>query len=220
MEIQSGCPFCEELDLGNFQFAGKNYGSRILYESKHCMVFPTLGAFIDGYLLIVSKDHYASMATLPNQQYEALEETVAMVRDILEKEYGPTLFFEHGPADTRGGGCCIDHAHLHCVPISINLMTQLEKKFKSSKITALHQLAELKKPDTAYLFLEDNNKERFFLHVEQPLPSQFIRQILANHINRYDEWNWRRHPNQERMLETYHALKDNNKFRRGEKNVR
>ena len=88
-----------------------------MFESDNFVVFPSLGQIVEGYLLIAPKKHYIGVSGIPKELYPELEEVCKKVRNKLSEVYCVPLFFEHGPHKESKGGCCIDHAHIHAVPV-------------------------------------------------------------------------------------------------------
>lgn len=193
------CPFCnqpEELKINNIEI------KRTIYKTKNFVVFPTLGQIVEGYLLIVPKQHYMSIAQIPNPLYPELEQVQEKVKQILTKHYSSPLFFEHGPISKREkAGCCLDHAHLHCVPTSVSLLEEITKNFDYKEINSFSELPT----DLPYLFLEENNKRYLFL-IDTILPHQYLRQILAVKTNNAEKWDWRTHPELEKIQNTVKSL--------------
>src|SRR5689334_22834020 len=126
------CDFCYAADthgdIGQtpaFRRATRSTSSsRIVYESERFIAIAGLGHFIDGYILLLTKEHFHSMAHLPPSYYEELETIYHYIVFILSKLYTRPIIFEHGPMPQKktlvceGGGACMDHAHLHFFPLS------------------------------------------------------------------------------------------------------
>ena len=116
------CVFCQEFDgSGNSIFhemLGPEIPSRVVHRTEHFLAFPPLGQFIEGGLLLATRDHQISMATLPEAYYAELERLIAETCDLLAVRYGTQpLLFEHAPAAPGDKGtCCVDHAHLNVFP--------------------------------------------------------------------------------------------------------
>ena len=147
------CLFCNEFDLGSFVVQNQNYGSRILSESDNFFVFPALGQIVEGYLLLASKKHHIGIGQVPEILYPELESVLSKVRRVLLEAYASPLFFEHGPtSDTKKGGCCLVHAHIHAVPVQVDLLLALSKHFKYEKIKSLKALKEQFNKGVPYYF--------------------------------------------------------------------
>jgi diadenosine tetraphosphate (Ap4A) HIT family hydrolase len=166
------CPYCYEIKRGFFEFKNKNYGNRILFESDNFIVFPSLGQIVEGYLLIASKKHYVSIGQIPEELYQELEFVCNKVKEILSENYTVPILFEHGAlSEYKKGGGCITHAHIHAVPIRINILFDLTKYFKFKKIKDFEDIKEQFNKNIPYLFYESNFAERYLFEVAETIPS-------------------------------------------------
>jgi len=68
----------------------------VLFESENFVVTTSLGAFIEGWILIISKKHTTSMSQLSDEEITELSSIIPDVRKRVEQVYGPTVVFEHG----------------------------------------------------------------------------------------------------------------------------
>jgi ATP adenylyltransferase len=197
------CHFCEE-SLINLQDK-KEIVNRIIYSSENFNVFPTLGSFVEGYLLIAPKSHHISIAQIISNLYVEFEEVIGTVRDVLSIAYCQPIFFEHGPISRYDkGGCCIQHAHLHCVPVDIEILEDLSKHFKYEEINKFSELPK----EQSYLFYENKDKKRFVFPLDSIIPSQYIRQILSVRLKCPEKWDWRQYPGLEEIKKTIKTLKE------------
>jgi len=204
-------------NLGN-EFDKKR---NILYETDNFFVVPTVGQIgIEGYLLICSKEHFIGVGGMPEKYQQELEETIKKTRNVLSKTYNSdVLVFEHGPriACYRGGGC-LDHSHLHLVPVSEDIMEplvvhllrglQLKEYYKLERISGFDRLKEIyDKQESSYLFIETAKLERYTTEVNFQIPSQYLRQIVASKIGKINDWDWRIKPDNETFERTIENLK-------------
>jgi ATP adenylyltransferase len=174
---------------------------KILYETSNFIVAPTLGALIEGWILIISKRHVPSMGALTEEELSELDELTIRVRSLVEQEYGSTIMFEHGPAcEGTAFGCGIDHAHLHVVPLNIPITSLVEKELKVhltwEKIADFSELSRKYLTGIPYLYVVENNTEKGMLICPQYLPSQFMRRVIANFLGipqlyNYHDYNFR-----------------------------
>ena len=173
------------------------------------MVVPSLGSFVPGWVLLVSKVHYTRIADLPVAWIEELERLKGEIGQALLAAFGPYVCFEHGPlAGVSQAGCCVDHVHLHMVPASVNLNKILQLHFTPYP---LHSLKDLRGPTfqlQAYLAFEDT-RGVLTAYLVGPIPSQFMRQLLAAEIGLLDRYDWRQYPGSEEVLQTITRLQAN-----------
>jgi hypothetical protein len=112
------------------------------------------------------------------------------VRSVLHDAYGQCVLFEHGIRSEGAGGCGIDHAHMHAVPVTApGVLNILTREFDGRRIASLADIAGTLEKNSSYLFFEDASRERYVFPVEN-LPSQYMRKLVADSIGKR-EWNWR-----------------------------
>lgn len=203
------CPYCEELEKGYLEIGDFHFGNRMLYLSPNFVVFPTVGQIVEGYLLIASRVHYLGIGQVPDSLYDELEEVKGLVKNVLIAEYGPSvIFFEHGPAsEVRKGGCCIEHAHLHCVPVEVDIFPELSAHFQPQQIYDFARLKNLFANGIPYLYWENAQGQRFVFAVAEAIIPQYLRQIIANKIGKIERWDWHTCPGWEEMQKTLATLK-------------
>lgn len=190
----SWCEFCDEFSGGlRNSFASLYHGEiadRVVFETPHLRVVPTLGQIVPGYLLLIPTGHYRTLADLPVALLGDLDELRALVQRKLHCVYGDYLFFEHGARRDGAGGCGIYHAHLHAVPFpAVNdPVDQLKKIFPYHEVSALVELQQLEE-DASYLYYGDIAGGQYIFRT-QHLPSQYMRRLLAQAIG-CANWDWR-----------------------------
>ncbi|HET6842995.1 MAG TPA: HIT domain-containing protein [Candidatus Angelobacter sp.] len=181
----SCCLFCKI-----YEVPGSVVEETVLAESEYFYVKPALGHFVDGYVLIISKDHYRTFSEMPPAALQDLAVFKHSLSSLLSSIYKmPTIAFEHGAAcPANRAGSCIDHAHLHLMPTSARI--NLEKfRFTRMELNSVVHLSEMEN-NQAYLFYEDEFNTNCFL-IDAVLPSQFMRQQLAQALKLGDVWDWR-----------------------------
>lgn len=192
-------------------FEHKDYNTPV-YETPNFVVIPTLGALVEGWLLIVPKVFYLNFSQLPDSQFEE----VTQIINHLEERFQPlfeapsSVSFEHGPGCTKStAGCGVDYAHLHWVPTEFDL-----KKGASEFLnlnfdwTAIHDLADIKANSTAgkdYLYLRDQNGN-CFLTCQDKVPSQTFRKVIAHYIEQPEQFDWKANSGSENIRAIYSKL--------------
>jgi diadenosine tetraphosphate (Ap4A) HIT family hydrolase len=194
----SFCLFCEVAD-GNAGSAPENL---IIAANEYAFAKPALGQFVDGYTLIVSHEHIRSFNEMSHEELAHVEKLKEQISGALGNLYKqPVVVFEHGCGqglDLRGGSC-IDHAHLHVLPLSVSLERELESRFRFTQVSKLADLAARGGTAGPYIYLETGGGERFTFELESPIPSQFMRRLICRTLNQPDLWDWRTHPFRERI---------------------
>lgn len=189
----------------------------VLYESKSFYVVPGLGAFFDGYVMIVPKEHVMSIAEVDEETFNEFLQVLNDWRFILESIYHKKIFvFECGSGKNGGGkhATSIVHAHVHLAPTDMPVLYCVQK-------SGLHPA--LIKPDDV---LKDYGEYPYMLYIDQEdtwfitsdpqtyFPRQHPRQVLADYMGLGpEEYNWRTNPLRYKMdiiaYEIQSFLRDN-----------
>lgn len=167
-----------------------------LYETNHFAVIPSLGAIVEGWLLIIPKQHYLSYGYLQSDElYNELEEIIDYVGGIVKNIYGDFVVFENGAfcAD-KLVGCGVDYAHIHIVPTKHNLLDIVEKQFSIKynwkPISLLKSSSEYVKDNKPYLFYKDQ-QGKSYITTDANIPSQLFRKAIAYTKGVEKEYDWK-----------------------------
>lgn len=161
--------------------------SRYLFSSNSFLVFPSIGALVAGHVLIIPKHHITAMAFLDANQSLELEEVIEEIGVLLRKIYRKNIIaMEHGVIDENRASC-VSHAHIHMLPIDVNLVELINKEKKK---ISLKQLLEFRERKDDYL-LSTNDLKTYYLCDLGELPSQFLRKIIFDASNLTGSWNWK-----------------------------
>lgn len=207
----SSCPFCAELsgDPGSVfeQLAGGTPRDRVVHLSTSFVLAPPLGQFMEGGLLLLTRQHVKSLAFLDADEIEELEDLVSEVRATLRAVYGASpVFFEHGPGHGRGKStCCVDHAHLNIFPADVDLRPFL-RHFPGHAVGSLAELAALRDRADDYIFVQHGDGERS-IHFSEDFPSQMIRREITRQLGCPERWHWRDYPGVDELRATYDRLR-------------
>ncbi|MEK6757599.1 MAG: hypothetical protein AABX88_00580 [Nanoarchaeota archaeon] len=192
--------------LGEERISGKN----VLYETDNFFIVPTIGQMeIEGYLLLCSKEHFVGTGNLPMEYDDELINILDKTKETISKVYNSeVLVFEHGPRlNCYKGGGCLDHMHFHLVPTDVNLKNFLKPLFNLEEIKNFSRLREIyQNKKSSYLFFENQDKEKYLIEVDIPLPSQYLRQVISTSRGKKD-WDWRIYPDDETFDKTLKRLK-------------
>lgn len=207
---KSHCDFCEELLGGSDNSFARIYQgeprNRILLDSNEFAVMPSLGQLVEGYLLVLPIKHFKALGDLPDPLFEELATISERVGKIIKVQYGPYVLFEHGTRSEGVGGCGIYHAHLHATPLAgaSDPLELLKLRFSFAELSHLNEISKQSAGLPSYLFYQDSNA-RLYLFDTGPLPSQYMRKLLADALGEQD-WNWRDAGKEERLLATIQRL--------------
>ncbi len=214
--IQDICVFCDEFDFskgtGLFYelFPQMESEKQVILETEHHVLLPDIGPLTQDHLLVVSKEHVPSFASLPasrNGDYKSLVTSVLSRMSSLHSESEP-VFFEHGVGTVNGqfircGGCGrTDHAHLHVLPVATERYSSLiydlstniksELGFEEYSLTDPLDLNELGAvvEGRPYLMLGDRQEGRVYIQDDtEEIPSQYLRIFLGGYLGIADhDW--------------------------------
>src|SRR5947208_1001749 len=97
------CVFCSQLR----EAASRAPWNEPFLETENFVVLPSLGALVDGWSLLLPRQHFLSMGALPVNMREEAASLQAQVTGRLQSRFGEAItIFEHGPsAEKHGTGC-------------------------------------------------------------------------------------------------------------------
>lgn len=181
---------------------------RPVFQSENFIAIPSLGSLIEGWLLVVPRQHFISIGALTPTLLEEFASFKLDVAAHLISVYGEVCAFEHGPsAPNRQVGCGVDHAHVHLVPLRFDLVD-----------AATIHLPEAKWHAASWLeCTHASAKGLDYLFVEQPLGvgrisvasqfgSQVLRRAIASSAGKLNEFNWRSHRHEANIERTITRL--------------
>lgn len=182
MAFLDGCVFCADTPEKEAKL------TESVVESDNFRVFPTLGQIVEGYLLIVPKEHYACIGAMPEPILEELIELKQEVDKRVTKAYQKPIYFEHG-----GIGQTIFHAHMHVIPFPPEKEDKVFEVYRKDfpinrRLASLKDLKDVWKKDGMYLYYEVNDhKFAFYTHI---VP-MYARIVVANALGTPERANWR-----------------------------
>ena len=166
---------------------------RILYYSKSFYVMLSLGPIVEGYLLIISRNHLDCSAVYDDELGKEFDTLAEEVKKILKKVYGSYILYEHGRDGSslqfsEGNEHCF-HAHMHCIPTSVKLNQIISREFEPIKLSSYSEFRGAYKTKFApYLFVEDDVKNIYF--IDKEIKRQYLRYHLANELSVPELWDW------------------------------
>lgn len=159
----------------------------VLASDDDWVLVPTVGMFLPGYLLLVTRNHLPSLAHLEPTRLAALEQAIAHLTESLAPVFGEYLLFEHGVAAgfDRTKGTCVDHAHLHLIPagrVAERVASRLGGPAELAVLSELRPYA-----DRGYALLR--RPLGWWVWAEPHLASQWIRRTTASLLG-IEHWDW------------------------------
>jgi ATP adenylyltransferase len=186
----------------------QGYRDYTLAESASFVALPTIGAIVPGWILIAPKTHCLALAALDDETLRELWHFESEVRSLVEYEFGEVAIFEHGPSKPSSlVGCGVDHAHLHIVPIQLDLLAEASRLYPHIKWEAIDDLSaasEHHKAGRSYLYFRQPNvrNEHFLATSSDGFSSQLFRRVIANGAGLHDQWDWKAFPQVNNMEAT------------------
>ena len=88
-----------------------------LVESVHFWVVCDVHPLTEGHLLVIPKQHYASIGGCPNNIFQEFIGMYTQASQFVERQYGYVATFEHGNI-----GQTIYHSHVHILPFKGSIL--------------------------------------------------------------------------------------------------
>lgn len=189
------CPFCSKhsFEQHKLMFGTEDIEYFSIYRTVNFVVVPDVAPLVEGHLLIIPKAHYLCYGTVLQEHWQEIIELKSTITRLLKKTYMNCMFIEHGAAQDLQAGNSIDHAHLHCLPVNVDITANTGTDRKWESIHSLSALCTLSGKNKAYLFYENTSGKKF-IHVleksENSLPSQYLRKVFADSLG-LEWWDWR-----------------------------
>lgn len=204
------CEICDELSGGDQNaFASRYLGAtaeRIIWQSDHLTIVPTIGQIVPGHVMIIPKTHITAFADASPEALLDLSNAKERLRKILLRKHGGCIFFEHGTRSQDLSGCGIYHAHMHAVPIAYSSTpTNLVHGIHFADTVEFGSPLFKVSPDASYVFFENSVRRCFVAEVVQ-LPSQILRKAVAQLANN-SRWDWREYGFEPGLLDTLKNLR-------------
>ncbi|NYS61549.1 HIT family protein [Vreelandella salicampi] len=192
-ELKGECRFCRVSDA-----------ERVLAYTENFYVMLSLGPVVEGYLLIVTRDHVDCIADLPLSCIDEFKCIYNVIRNIQIDIYGNVVSYEHGQA-----GVCASHssdtkhchhAHLHMVPSSARVSDIIKSQFETKNLQGWNSLFdEYRENPCFYIMSIINEEEITFAPVMHGIPRQFLRKVVAEHHSAGEKWDWLSYPQWEKI---------------------
>lgn len=205
MDVLKECRFCNIFN-GNYYYEDID---RPITINEQYMALVSIGAMVEGWTLIIPKEHIYSMRTIYKK--EAFKKFTQKVLDKMKKTYGPNfIIFEHG-ANKCGSltSCGTNHAHIHIVPYKDSLLIDMKKDNLDWQICSsidIENIAENKE----YLFYcevkENIENLKGYINILDKPESQYFRKLIASQLKCEKEYNYKEYLNLDKALATYKDL--------------
>jgi ATP adenylyltransferase len=183
-----------------------------IIANEAAWVVPSLGSLMEGWLLVVPRDHYTALAAIEDSsQKDSFIDLAHEADDLVRRTYGPsTVWFEHGPAqEGKRAGCGVDHAHLHIVPTDVCLRTGAEdseigSELKWRRAEEVWDARDFHREGLDYLYVREVD-DTVWLVGHPDIPGQLFRRVIARNIGEQG-WDWKSSPRPSVAKKTYKRL--------------
>lgn len=182
---------------------------RVLYETEHFYVLLGLGPIVEGYTLLVAKEHIRSMFDMPTKMRSAYAAEKRRLKQLIQHVYRtPVIVTEHGRVlacvaeDEESHDLLCYHAHQLFFPVAADLSAlstegPFEKVFTGSSLFEMNS-SDLQE-DEEYLLFEDNIGQVFIHKVLGKCPRQYMRYLVARSVGTPELANWSRYPDWDKI---------------------
>ena len=194
------CPFCK-LDTSL-------YYNQILEETNCFYIIPSLGSLVEGYVLILPKQHIYSMSKSNKKILEEYNGIIEKYRKIFKKIYGKyPIVFEHGTPNPSGiSANSVIHGHAHIVNHNYKKESEMIKKLNFKKINSIYDIQSNKN----YIYYKNQAGINYVTYEFEPI-SQIMQIYIANDLEINENYNWRNFAFENNILKTIKKIKENNK---------
>ena len=194
------CRFCSIANSN--EIVQKPENAKIAENEKYFAI-SSVGALVEGWTLIVPKQHCCSMKDLYSE--EAFSTFANQLISVLTACYGPVVAFEHGPnREGSDTSCGTDHAHIHIVPYH-SLAAKLDNMEMEWQRCSASQVSKFVNGNEYLFYCEPDGKwddPAGRVHVLDESISQFFRRVIAEDLGILDRFNYKTNPDTELTLKT------------------
>jgi diadenosine tetraphosphate (Ap4A) HIT family hydrolase len=175
------CPFCAD-----HLSKSTAIHDEVLFRDRLISVLPDLSPLCPGHMLAAARQHVLSMAELGPVALERIAAVLTRLSVTLAPEFGDYFVFEHGTPPREGtGGACIEHAHVHLLPLEATMFDRMVSALDWEPIPEYKDLAGFQHAGYAYLGIKGSH----YVYANPDIGSQWIRRQVGATLNRED-WDW------------------------------
>lgn len=188
-QFEDNCFLCPDMRFSLNRQVDLPGSGALLWGDHNLYLMPDIAPIVEGHLLLVTTKHYMCYGACPPEMNREIVAAQQFVRELFETVYQmPTIFMEHGPAQPKRAGVCIEHAHWHCLPATASIDDAVKKYLSTGQEASLETLQQMFQAGQSYIYIEEApGKGRAYL--TDVMPSQFLRQLTVSLLNRTD-WEW------------------------------
>lgn len=202
--MSCNCFFCKDERFLLNRMIGLEAESSVIYEDENVFVIPDIAPVVKGHYLIVTHKHINSYGNADERIYASLEEAKKfLIHNLYHTDN--VLFWEHGAVVSLSAGASIDHAHIHVIPMPLDLEIDnyLDSLYFINSPRQVLDYISLRKVALSgqpYISYECGNGEKYFRCVNN-IPSQFFRLMMSKY--QLQEYNWKLRYKEEESQELF-----------------
>lgn len=185
---------------------------REILRTERFVAVPSAGSLVAGWTLVVPRRPMLNLSQTDVAEREELDAIATRIADRLCGVGQEVYFFEHGSRAVGSlTGCGVDQAHLHIVPLPFDLIAAATARTEAGIVW--RDARETVPPfdslpvDAEYVALWSRSDRRTMIGAVSEPVSQWIRRVVADELGIGAEWNYRNHPQMNRVQETLTLLR-------------
>jgi ATP adenylyltransferase len=185
---------------------------REILRTERFVAVPSAGSLVVGWALVVPRRPMLNLSQITAKEREELDTVATSIANRLGECGQEVYFFEHGSRAVGSlTGCGVDQAHLHIVPLPFDLIAAATARTATG--IAWRAARETGPPLDAlpaegeYVALWSKGDRRSMIGAVTEPVSQWIRRVIADELGIGAEWNYRIHPQPNRVRETLALLR-------------
>lgn len=176
------------------------HSNRLIFSDATVFAVPGYSPQVYPYVLILPRRHTLSMAETRPDERKSVFECLKFLFDLGAFNTNDLYVFEHGGCISPSAShACVDHAHFHVIPGSIDIFTDfvLQKRPTPFAITQ-HSQIDYDRYLFAGVYRGGISVDGFIAESHVP-ERQYFRRLIARKIGD-PRWNWRLGINEDYML--------------------
>lgn len=175
---------CAELRGASDTEFSRAYGgdppNRILMSHGSLRVLADLSPLTEGHLLIAPVDHFLNFAQFAASHPGEVAALTSRLAPVVRQVYGNIAYLEHGSSSDMRRSACINHAHLHALPIDADDVADVMRADGMEEVRLEHfeALSERARDDLPYYLVSDTHRVLIF-GIGEHMPKQYLRAVAA-----------------------------------------
>lgn len=176
------CALCRSVAEARLGDAAAVHNRKLL-ETPQFIVLPSVGPLVVGHVMVVSKAHCASLASMGKDAIDEYESVAGRLHSAPLLRDSDPLEAEHGSTENNKVGACVIHTHVHWIPNMGQFWAAFEQRLRRRPEGCLLEVGAR----GPYIFARAAGGRGIF--EAHGLRSQTIRGILCDLLEREDtDW--------------------------------